>query len=82
MFSSDGKTTVDSELSELRVLIDQAKFVLQMGSLVVGDNIFIELLEMLDAVFDQSRDFDFHKKISSRLRNTISSIFELVTLVT
>ena len=62
MFSSDGKTTVDSELSELRVLIDQAKFVLQMGSLVVGDNIFAELLEMLDAVFDQSRDFDFHKK--------------------
>ena len=82
MLSSDGETTVDSELSELRVLIDQAKLVLQMGSLVLGDNIFIELLEMLDAVFDQSRDFDFHKKISSRLRNTISSIFELVTLVT
>ena len=58
MLSSDGETTVDSELSELRVLIDQAKLVLQMGSLVVGDNIFAELLEMLDAVFDQSRDFD------------------------
>ena len=82
MLSSDVETTVDSELSELRVLIDQAKLVLQMGSLVVGDNIFIELLEMLDAVFDQSRDFDFPKKLLSRLRNTISSIFELVTLVT